>query len=181
MVKFMSRCIATTSSTRLPGIRRSSSSKPQLPADPKAQKTFDEAVQPGGEELVHGNRFQLWIGNLGHHPVVLDEVHEAVGAPLIRDPRIGRYVAVQPLRRAFDTPELRDRFSRLLRALQLNPAAAAAEIVLSGEFFCNAVQVAEERGVRGIGFCERRDVLSCGGGPRCSRRRPGGSPRRRPW
>jgi len=29
-----------------------------------------------------------------------------------RDPRIGRYVAIKLLRRDFDTPELRDRFSR---------------------------------------------------------------------
>ena len=33
-----------------------------------------------------------------------------------RDPRIGRYVAVKVLKRAFDTPELRDRFSREARA-----------------------------------------------------------------
>ena len=29
-----------------------------------------------------------------------------------RDPRIGRYVAIKQLRPEFDTPELRDRFSR---------------------------------------------------------------------
>jgi serine/threonine protein kinase len=33
-----------------------------------------------------------------------------------RDPRIGRYVAIKLLRRDFDTPELRDRFSREARA-----------------------------------------------------------------
>jgi hypothetical protein len=33
-----------------------------------------------------------------------------------RDPRIGRYVAIKLLRRSFDTPELRDRFSREARA-----------------------------------------------------------------
>jgi serine/threonine protein kinase len=33
-----------------------------------------------------------------------------------RDPRIGRYVAIKLLRRSYDTPELRDRFSREARA-----------------------------------------------------------------
>ena len=33
-----------------------------------------------------------------------------------RDPRIGRYVAIKLLRRDYDTPELRDRFSREARA-----------------------------------------------------------------
>src|SRR4029450_3761313 len=33
-----------------------------------------------------------------------------------RDPRIGRYVAIKVLRRDFDTPEIRDRFSREARA-----------------------------------------------------------------
>jgi serine/threonine protein kinase len=33
-----------------------------------------------------------------------------------RDPRIGRYVAIKVLRRDYDTPELRDRFSREARA-----------------------------------------------------------------
>src|SRR4029450_7670495 len=33
-----------------------------------------------------------------------------------RDPRIGRYVAIKLLRPGYDTPELRDRFSREARA-----------------------------------------------------------------